>query len=87
MSETATTVTLRCPDDEHVYDALTSGGFRRYLERVHAGPTAVGDVWNESVNEGCGRLREVEVTVVAVEGGETLGPDTELRFETPETSR
>jgi len=69
------------PGSERLVDAVSARSYRRYLGRARAGPVAVGEEWTEFVNCGCGTRADVVFRVVAVEGGERVGPDTAFAFE------
>lgn len=65
-------------DDEWIRDGLREETYLGYLRRVHAGPVAAGDEFEEFVNGGCGRVTDVTLRVETVEGGGRLGPETAL---------
>lgn len=78
----AARVTLAAPSgDDRTVDAVDSDRYRAYLRRVHAGPVAVGDEWEEFVSRGCGSTRDVTLTVESAEGGEEISEGTAFAFE------
>lgn len=55
--------------------------FEAYLRKTKTGRIRGGDVWEEFVGVGCcGSTLDVPLRVERVEGGETLGPETEVEF-------
>ena len=58
--------------------------FRGYLRKT-LGRVAVGDAWEEFVGVGCcGNTLDVPLKVEAVEGGERVGPGTDIEYEVRE---
>jgi hypothetical protein len=56
--------------------------FVAYLRKTKTDRVRQGDVWEEFVGVGCcGSTLDVPLRVERIEGGETLGPDTEVEFE------
>jgi hypothetical protein len=56
--------------------------FVAYLRKTKTGRVRQGDVWEEFVGVGCcGNTLDVPLRVERIDGGETLGPDTEVEFE------
>lgn len=72
------------PGSDNVGDALRAESFEQFLRRSKEGRVAVGDEWEEFVTDGCGRTKDVILSVEAVESGTTLGSGTEFEFH-PET--
>jgi len=74
------------PGSDDVGDALRAESFEQFLRRSREGRVAVGDEWEEMVNDGCGRTKDVTLSVEAVEGGTAVGSGTgfEFRAETEE---
>lgn len=55
--------------------------FKAYLRKTKTGRVRDGDVWEEFVGVGCcGSTLDVPLRVDRIDGGETLGPDTEVEF-------
>lgn len=78
---TAETVELTfSPTDPWTTEALQEHSFRAYLHRVHEGDVTVGDTWEEFVNCGCGKTRDVVLRVHTVHGGSRIGPATTFEF-------
>lgn len=67
--------------EEWVRAALAADSYVTYLRRVHDGPVAVGDEYEEFVSRGCGSPTDLTLRVESVEGGSVLTPETELTFE------
>lgn len=82
MTTVADSVTLRYEgaDSETVIEALTTRSYRRFLRETRGGSVAVGDEWDEVVNDGCGRTRSISLHVEAVSGGSAVGSGTDIRF-------
>lgn len=74
------------PESDNVGDALRAESFEQFLRRSREGRVAVGDDWEVVVTDGCGRRKDVTLSVEAVDGGTTLGSGTgfEFRAETEE---
>jgi len=66
------------PDSDWLRENMNETTFTRYLRRAHAGPVSVGDEWAESVNCGCASPVGVTLLVERVEGGDAIGPATEI---------
>jgi hypothetical protein len=65
-------------DSDWIRDRMNVDYYLQYIKRVHGGPVAVGEEFEEFVNCGCASPQDVIVRVEAVEGGEELGADTDL---------
>jgi len=86
MDETATTVVVSYPADLSLWgrDIVEDTPFRAYLRKAHNNASA-GDTWEEFVGVGCcGSTLDVPLRVERIDGGDTLGPDTEVEFEVRE---
>ncbi|WP_255197147.1 hypothetical protein [Halorarius litoreus] len=60
---------------------VTTRHFKAWLRRVHPSPQA-GDVWEEFLDVGCcGNTLDVPLRVERVEGGDTMGPETDITYE------
>jgi len=68
------------PGSDDVGDALRAESFEQFLRRSKEGRIAVGDEWEEMVNDGCGRTKDITLSVEAVEGGTAVGSGTEFEF-------
>jgi hypothetical protein len=68
------------PRSDNVGDALYAESFKQFLRRSREGPVEVGDEWGEVINDGCGRTREVTLSVEAVEDGTAVGSGTGFEF-------
>lgn len=68
------------PGSDDVGDALRAESFEQFLRRSKEGRVAVGDEWEVNVNDGCGRTKDVTLSVEAVNGGTTLGNGTRFEF-------
>ena len=68
------------PSDGRIAEALRKPTYRSYLRRMHAGEVAVGDVWEEFVNSGCGTTRDVTLRIESTTGGGAIDEETELVF-------
>lgn len=78
----ATSVTLSYPADLSEWGRMQvdTPHFRAYLRKVHDTAEA-GDVWEEFVGVGCcGSALDVPLRVEAVEGGDRVGPDTDVVY-------
>ncbi|MBX0323193.1 hypothetical protein EGH21_09145 [Halomicroarcula sp. F13] len=80
------TLTYRASDSAGVAASLRNETFQQYLRRSKSGTVAVGDEWDEVVNDGCGTTTAVTLTVTAVRGGETVGETTRFSFSPPVVS-
>jgi hypothetical protein len=61
---------------------VEKGSFKAYLRKTKNSRVRQGDVWEEFVGVGCcGSTLDVPLQVERIEGGETLGPETEVEFE------
>jgi hypothetical protein len=59
--------------------------FRGFLRKTKTDRVRQGDVWEEFVGVGCcGNTLDVPLRVERIDGGETLGPETEVAFEVRE---
>ncbi len=59
--------------------------FVAYLRKTKTDRVRQGDVWDEFVGVGCcGSTLDVPLRVERIEGGQTLGPDTEVTYEVRE---
>lgn len=74
------------PGSDDVGDALRAESFEQFLRRSREGHVAVGDEWEEIINDGCGWTKDVTLYVEAVDGGTAVGSGTgfEFRAETEE---
>jgi hypothetical protein len=82
MSATATRVVVAYPDglSDWGRDQLTAPRFAKYLRRV-LGEVDAGDEFEEFLDVGCcGNTLDVTLRIETVEGGPTVGPDTEIEF-------
>ena len=68
------------PGSSNVRGALRAESFEQFLRRSREGRVAVGDEWEEVVTNGCGRTKDVILSVEAVENGTTLGSETKFEF-------
>ena len=68
------------PGSDNVGEALRAESFEQFLRRSREGRVAVGNKWEEMINDGCGQTKDVTLSVEAVEGGTTLGSGTEFEF-------
>lgn len=60
---------------------LTTRHFRAWLRRVHPTPSE-GDIWEEFLDVGCcGDSLDVPLRVERIEGGDEMGPETEIVYE------
>lgn len=80
MDADVVTLTYRTSDSADVAATLREETFQQYLRRSKAGTVAVGDEWDEVVNDGCGTTTAVTLTVSEVRGGETVGEATRFSF-------
>ncbi|MFB6106217.1 MAG: hypothetical protein ABEJ70_04515 [Halobacteriaceae archaeon] len=67
-------------DSGWIQEGLHEHYYLQYLRKVHGGPIAVGDEWEEFVNCGCASPQDVILRVEEVTGGTALGPETEIRI-------
>ena len=67
-------------DSGWIRERMAEDSYLKFLKRVHEGPIAVGDEWEEFVNCGCASPQDVIIRVEAVEGGAELGMDTEIEI-------
>lgn len=81
QAQIADTVVLSHDGDEDTEHSLQKPSYIRYLQRSKTGPVAVGDVWEEFVNCGCGTTEDVQLRVEGIEGGTAIGETTNFRFE------
>ena len=59
--------------------------FKAYLRKTKTEKVREGDGWEEFVGVGCcGSTLDVPLRVERIEGGDTLGPDTDVEFEVRE---
>lgn len=78
----ATRVVLSYPADLSAWSRrqLDTRWFRAYLRKT-IGRATPGREWNEFVDVGCcGSAHDVPLRIEAVEGGDEVGPDTELEY-------
>lgn len=60
---------------------LETPWFRSYLTKT-CGNTHVGATWDEFVDVGCcGRAHDVPLRLERLEGGDRIGPETEIAYE------
>lgn len=67
-------------DSNWIRERMAEDSYLKFLKRVHEGPVAVGDEWEEFVNCGCASPQDVIIRVEDIEGGEALGMDTEIEI-------
>ncbi|MFC4408232.1 hypothetical protein [Haloarchaeobius iranensis] len=82
MSTHATRVVLSYPTNLSDWSRrqVDTDHYHAWLRRTHDA-VEVGDVWKEFVDVGCcGSTYDVPLRVEAVEGGSTMGPDTEIEY-------
>lgn len=77
---TAVTVSLPSTVSGWVRDELETERYVGYLRRVHAGPIASGDEWEEFVSRGCGMPKTVTLRVESIRGGTELGASTIIEY-------
>lgn len=65
-------------DDERVREELNGRSYRGYLRRRRSGPVSVGEEWTEFLGTGCGGRTDVLLRVERVEGGRSIGQETEI---------
>ncbi|WP_266078469.1 hypothetical protein [Haladaptatus caseinilyticus] len=85
-SETATSVVVSYPEDLSSWGQfqLDQRPFRAYLLKTKA-EVREGDVWEEFLDVGCcGDTLDVPLRVESVEGGDRMGPETEIVYEARE---
>lgn len=68
------------PGSDDVEDSLRAESFEQFLRRSRKGRVAVGDEWEEIINHGCGRTRNVTLYIEAVDGGIVVGSGTDFKF-------
>lgn len=68
------------PATSRIAEALDSRSYRSYLRRTRDGPVAVGDRWNEFVNQGCGTTQDIVLRVESVQDGDSIGEETVFVF-------
>jgi hypothetical protein len=66
---------------DNVEDALRAESFEQFLRRSKEGRVTVGDEWEEIINDGCGRTKDVILYLNAVEGGTAVGSGTGFEFQ------
>ena len=79
---TATRVVLSYPADigRHGRSRVEQEYYKKYLRKTRD-EAAVGDEWDEFTDVGCcGSQMDVPFRVEAVEGGDRVGPDTEIAY-------
>lgn len=55
--------------------------FKAYLRKTRTEKVRQGDRWEEFVGVGCcGNTLDVPLRIERIEGGDTLGPDTDIEF-------
>ncbi|KPN29141.1 hypothetical protein SY89_03375 [Halolamina pelagica] len=67
-------------DSAWLQENMNDSTYLQYLQRAHAGPVAVGEEWEEFVNCGCASPQDVVLRVEAIEGGTTMGFETEIEL-------
>lgn len=61
-------------------DQVTSGRYVGYLRKT-VGDAFVGKEWEEFADVGCcGNTLDIPLRIEAVEGGDEMGPETEIEF-------
>ncbi|SEP21538.1 hypothetical protein SAMN04487948_12220 [Halogranum amylolyticum] len=81
-TSTATRVVLSYPAELSRWgrDQVTSGRYVNYLRKT-VGDVSVGAEFEEFADVGCcGNTLDVPFRVEAVDGGDEMGPDTEIEF-------
>ncbi len=79
---TATRVVLSYPADlgRHGRSRVEQEYYKKYLRKTRDA-VAVGDEWDEFTDVGCcGSQMDVPFRVEEVEGGDRVGPDTEIEY-------
>jgi len=79
---TATHVVLSYPADlaRHGRNRLNQAYYKKWLRKTHD-RAAVGDEWDEFTDVGCcGSQMDLPLQVEAVEGGSTVGLETEFEY-------
>jgi hypothetical protein len=82
----ATRVVVSYPEDLSSWGKFQIGTnhFRAYLRKTK-GRVAEDDVWDEFLDVGCcGDTLDVPLRVERVEGGDAMGPETDIEYESRE---
>ncbi|WP_435319520.1 hypothetical protein [Haloarchaeobius sp. TZWSO28] len=82
MNQYASRVVLSYPADlsDWSRDQVATSHFKAWLRRTRE-TAAVGDIWEEFVDVGCcGSTFDVPLRVEEVEGGDEMGPDTDIEY-------
>ncbi len=85
-ADAATAVTISYPADLSTWgrQQLDTRHFRAYLRKT-LGTVSVGDVFEEFVGVGCcGSTLDVPLRIEALDGGKTVGGETEIRYDVRE---
>lgn len=69
------------PTDDWTASALDSESYRAYLRRTREGSVDIGDEYEEFVNCGCGKTRDVTLRVEAIDGMSVVTRETRFVFE------
>ncbi|EFW89882.1 hypothetical protein ZOD2009_21912 [Haladaptatus paucihalophilus DX253] len=85
-NDSATTVVVSYPEDLSNWGRFQVGTryFKAYLRKTK-GQLHEGDTWNEFLDVGCcGNTLDVPLRVERIEGGDRMGPETDIEYEVRE---